>query len=388
VCEHFSSCWAISIGEIGYDANGNRLTQTGTSASSYAIAATSNRLTATTGALVRTHTYDTAGNTLTTGATIHTYNNRGRMKTGRLSSTSTNTSYVYNALGQRVKKSGGTPGTVIFAYDEAGHLIGEYSATGTLVQETIWLGDIPIATLRPKTGGYDIFYVHTDHLNTPRRVTRPSDNKLRWRWDPTPFGEGAPNENPQALGVFKYNLRFPGQYFDIETNLAYNYFRDYDSAIGRYVESDPIGLAGGVNTYAYVLGNPIGLTDPTGLQASDLRTPSAAQIREMSQRSCARQAFLRNYEAMRAANWKRSDKYFHCKANCEAARCGPAGYDEACVVSNVREATDKAFGDPPSASAADQAANQYGRDVAAKSASITCQVGCSRYRPPGLPAQY
>ncbi|MEZ5514883.1 MAG: RHS repeat-associated core domain-containing protein [Steroidobacteraceae bacterium] len=275
-----------------------------------------------------------------------------------------------------------------FAYDEAGHLIGEYSATGTLVQETIWLGDIPVATLRPKTGGYDIFYVHTDHLNTPRRVTRPSDNKLRWRWDPTPFGEGAPNENPQALGVFKYNLRFPGQYFDIETNLAYNYFRDYDSAIGRYVESDPIGLAGGVNTYAYVLGNPIGLTDPTGLQASDLRTPSAAQIREMSQRSCARQAFLRNYEAMRAANWKRSDKYFHCKANCEAARCGPAGYDEACVVSNVREATDKAFGDPPSASAADQAANQYGRDVAAKSASITCQVGCSRYRPPGLPAQY
>ncbi|HPF26762.1 MAG TPA: RHS repeat-associated core domain-containing protein, partial [Steroidobacteraceae bacterium] len=247
-----------------YDANGNRLTQTGTSASSYAIAATSNRLTATTGALVRTHTYDTAGNTLTTGATIHTYNNRGRMKTGRLSSTSTNTSYVYNALGQRVKKSGGTPGSVIFAYDEAGHLIGEYSATGTLVQETIWLGDIPVATLRPKTGGYDIFYVHTDHLNTPRRVTRPSDNKLRWRWDPTPFGEGAPNENPQALGVFKYHLRFPGQYFDIETNLAYNYFRDYDSAIGRYVESDPIGLKGGISTFGYAKQSPIMWFDPDG----------------------------------------------------------------------------------------------------------------------------
>ena len=220
-----------------YDANGNRLSQSGSSASSYTVAGSSNRLTSVTGALTRTNTYDAAGNTLTTGATIHTYKNSGRMKTGRLSTTSTNTTYVYNALGQRVKKSGGTPGTVIFAYDEAGHLIGEYSNAGALKQETIWLDDIPVAVLTNKTGGFNLWYVHTDHLNTPRRISRPSDNKLRWRWDPTPFGEGLPNENPQALGVFKYHLRFPGQYFDIETNLAYNYFRDYDPAIGRYVES-------------------------------------------------------------------------------------------------------------------------------------------------------
>ena len=331
---------------IGYtfDANGNRLTQTGTSASSYAIAATSNRLTATTGALVRTHTYDTAGNTLTTGATIHTYNNRGRMKTGRLSSTSTNTSYVYNALGQRVKKSGGTPGTVIFAYDEAGHLIGEYSATGTLVQETIWLGDIPVVTLRPKTGGYDIFYVHTDHLNTPRRVTRPSDNKLRWRWDPTPFGEGAPNENPQALGVFKYHLRFPGQYFDIETNLAYNYFRDYDSALGRYVESDPIGLRGGHNTYAYVYANPVSRIDPRGLQtpalclnpanaaacaaAGEISEGTAAAVAAAAKRSAARAAaILLGYAAGREickdAEEDCTEEIEACSELCAAAQADP-----------------------------------------------------------------
>ncbi len=137
---------------------------------------------------------------LTSGATIHTYNNRGRMKTGRPASTGTNTSYVYNALGQRIRKAGGTPGTVIYMYDEAGHMVGEYNSTGVLVQETVWLGDIPVATLRPSGSNVNVFYVHTDQLNTPRKVSRPSDNKLRWSWDPTPFGKGAPNENPEALG--------------------------------------------------------------------------------------------------------------------------------------------------------------------------------------------
>jgi RHS repeat-associated protein len=249
-----------------YDANGNRSSQTGTSTSTYTVSDTSNKLSATSGALSRTYTYDAAGNTLTTGATVHTYNNRGRMKTGRLASTGTNTSYDYNALGQRMRKGGGTPGTVYFMYDEAGHLVGEYNSTGALVQETVWLGDIPVATLRPKTGGgVDVFYVHTDQLNTPRKVTRPSDNQLRWKWDPTPFGEGAPNENPAALGTFKYNLRFPGQYFDVETNLNYNYFRDYDPAIGRYVQSDPIGIAGGIATYGFVGANPLSFLDPFGL---------------------------------------------------------------------------------------------------------------------------
>ena len=55
------------------------------------------------------------------------------------------------------------------------------------------------------------------------------------------------DENPSGLGAFDLPLRLPGQYFDKETNLHYNYYRDYDSAIGRYVQSDPIGLSGGIN---------------------------------------------------------------------------------------------------------------------------------------------
>ncbi|HEV7608942.1 MAG TPA: RHS repeat-associated core domain-containing protein [Steroidobacteraceae bacterium] len=248
-----------------YDADGNRLTQTGTSSSTYTIPGTSNKLSSTTGALVRTYTYDAVGNVLTSGATTHTYNNAGRMKTGKLGA-ATVTTYVYNALGQRVKKSGGAATTTLFMYDEAGHLVGEYNSTGVLVQETVWLGDIPIATIRPKTpSGVDVFYVHTDQLNTPRKVTRPSDNQLRWKWDPTPFGEGTPNENPASLGAFKYNLRFPGQYFDNETNFNYNYLRDYDPAVGRFIESDPAGVNDDLNTYAYVHEDPVASSDPLGL---------------------------------------------------------------------------------------------------------------------------
>jgi RHS repeat-associated protein len=158
-------------------------------------------------------------------------------------------------------------------YDEAGHILGEYTATGTLIQETIWMGDTPVATLRPNgstgcTSTVCVFYVHTDHLGTPRKITRPSDNGLMWRWDPDTFGSLAPNSNPAGLGTFTYNLRFSGQYSLNESGLYYNYFRDYDPQTGRYIESDPIGLAAGINPYAYASGNPISRTDPFGLDDS------------------------------------------------------------------------------------------------------------------------
>jgi RHS repeat-associated protein len=127
--------------------------------------------------------------------------------------------------------------------DEFGHLLGEYNGSGGLVEETIWLGDIPVATLQPNgTGGVNIYYVHSDHLNAPRKIAQPTTETLAWRWDTDPFGTAAPNQNPAGLGNFAYNLRFPGQYYDAETGLHQNRNRDYDPIVGRYVESDPFGL--------------------------------------------------------------------------------------------------------------------------------------------------
>jgi RHS repeat-associated protein len=65
--------------------------------------------------------------------------------------------------------------------------------------------------------------------------------------------------------LFTYNLRFPGQYYDAETGKHYNYFRDYDAAIGRFLESDPIGMDGGTDTFGYGLLAPLNMTDSTGL---------------------------------------------------------------------------------------------------------------------------
>lgn len=110
------------------------------------------------------------------------------------------------------------------------------------------------------------YYIHTDQLDTPRAITDSNGNVV-WQWSDTdPYGNNAPNQNPSGQGTFVYNPRFSGQYFDVETNLNYNINRDYDPSIGRYIQSDPIGLAGGsYSTYTYVNGNPLRYVDPLGL---------------------------------------------------------------------------------------------------------------------------
>ncbi len=108
----------------------------------------------------------------------------------------------------------------------------------------------------------------SDHLNTPRQIIN-DDNELRWRWDNLdPFGVNLPDSNPQGLGNSTYALRFPGQYYDSESGLFYNYYRTYDPKGGRYTQSDPIGLMEVLNTYSYVEGNPINFIDPLGLDVA------------------------------------------------------------------------------------------------------------------------
>ncbi|MGZ4954573.1 MAG: RHS repeat domain-containing protein, partial [Methylobacter sp.] len=195
----------------------------------------------------------------------------GKRTTTTSTTTAQTTSYGYDAIGQRIRKTTTAGNTTQYFYDEQGHLTGEYDGSGQLIQEIIWLGDLPIAVLKPATptdqttATIDFNYIHADHLGTPRAITRPSDNKVVWRWESEAFGNSLPEQNPSGLGSFVFNLRFPGQYYDQEAGLFYNVFRDYNPATGRYIESDPIGLAGGINTYAYVGGNPVNFTDPKGL---------------------------------------------------------------------------------------------------------------------------
>ncbi|MFW5451640.1 MAG: RHS repeat-associated core domain-containing protein [Methylophagaceae bacterium] len=104
-----------------------------------------------------------------------------------------------------------------------------------------------------------VVYVHNDHLGTPQTITDQSQ-QIVWQASYTPFGEAT-----ITTEAITNNIRFPGQYYDQETNLHYNYFRYYDPSLGRYITSDPIGLAGGINTYGYVGGNPLGYIDVFGL---------------------------------------------------------------------------------------------------------------------------
>lgn len=261
-----------------YDLNGNRIALTlGSASYTNVIDPASNRLSSTTGpAPARRNTYDATGSMTSDGNLRYSYDAGGRL--AGASGPFGTASYLYNGIGQRVAKTAaGT--TTYYVYDQAGHLLGEYDGAGAPLQETIYLDDTPVAVLKPDARN-SVYFVYADHLGTPRVITRASDNQMVWRWDnAAPFGEDQPDESPSRLAKFVYNPRFPGQVYDKETNTHYNYFRDYDPQSGRYVQSDPIGLDGGVNTYAYVGGNTLSGIDPLGLANLNLFKPGESAMR-------------------------------------------------------------------------------------------------------------
>jgi len=163
--------------------------------------------------------------------------------------------YTFNGAGQRIKKVTQTE-TRIFHYDLLGHIIAETNQSGQMLTEYIYLGDQLLTMIKP---GELAYYFHNDHLGTPQVLTNGAGS-IAWKAVYTPFGEAvvliATVENP---------FRFPGQYYDQETGLHYNYFRYYDPTTGRYITPDPIGLEGGINLFEYVGGNPINNKDPKGL---------------------------------------------------------------------------------------------------------------------------
>jgi RHS repeat-associated protein len=144
--------------------------------------------------------------------------------------------YTFNANSQRVKKTAAGLVTY-FIYNQQGQLITESAGDGTIQAEYIYLNGQPIA----KIDSNGISYIHIDHLGTPVMMTDATKAKV-WEIETGPFGDVA-----IVTGTASLNIRFPGHHFDQESGLNYNYFRDYSPGIGRYVETDPIGINNGDN---------------------------------------------------------------------------------------------------------------------------------------------
>ncbi|KAF0227526.1 MAG: hypothetical protein FD175_2643 [Beijerinckiaceae bacterium] len=122
---------------------------------------------------------------------------------------------------------------------EGDRIIAEVSATGAAIREYVWLDDLPIAVLDGSVNQANpsLFWVHADHLNRPVMMT-DATRAVIWRAFYEPFGAVHSITGPAAN-----DNRFPGQLFQLETGLAYNWHRHYDATIGRYTQADPLGVS-------------------------------------------------------------------------------------------------------------------------------------------------
>ncbi|MEG3791245.1 RHS repeat-associated core domain-containing protein [Lysobacter sp. CCNWLW3] len=256
------------IETYAYDATGNRTSLVhGVTTTSFTYPGNSHRLASVGG---QARTYDGAGNTVSIdgGAKEYDYTDLDRLTQVRQGSTVLR-SYQYNALGERVQSTHPATGASTHAvYDESGQWLGDYNDNGQPLQQVIWMDNLPVGLLAGADATLKLHYIEPDHLGTPRAVIDRTRNLAIWTWalQGEAFGNSPPNQDPDLDSTnFVFDMRFPGQRYDAATGLNYNYFRDYDAGSGRYVQSDPIGLDGGISTYGYAVGAPTFALDPFGL---------------------------------------------------------------------------------------------------------------------------
>jgi len=252
-----------------YDLVGNRTAEVlnGTATSLFNYPSSSNRLaTVTRGSTtLRSFTYDGAGNVVadSRSGAVYNYhhNNRGRLD--EFSAGAQLADYTYDGLERlaiRTLQNISPSGTTHYLYDRAGHLLVEASGTGTTNREYVWLGALPLAIFADlDTGSPSLYFVHADHLDRPIRMT-DATKAVVWDVAYSPFGAVYSITGSLAAN----NLRFPGQYFLLESGLHYNWYRHYDPTLGRYLQADVLGFINGSSVFAYAKGNPVSLTDPDG----------------------------------------------------------------------------------------------------------------------------
>lgn len=300
-----------------YDNVGNRLSEAlNTEITSYSYPDDSNKLAQVMGQAATDYGYDNAGNIISIGDTALSRDQGNRLASVEVNSTPVG-EYGYDHRNLRTESTTGGE-TVYYVYDHSGNLISEVGDQGTLIRDYVYLDGrllahytyngetlpdageaqlltplastvsiedtetelLPVTTMsvpdvntallvqvyllllfnEDQSGASVVYYIN-DHLGTPQMLL-DSAGQIVWQGNYSPFG-GV----DIVVNTMENNFRFPGQYFDAETGLHYNWHRYYDPATGRYISADPIGLEGGINLYAFANLNPVNYTDPDGLFA-------------------------------------------------------------------------------------------------------------------------